>query len=55
MYYAHRDDRATPLEETMKAFDGLVKAGKVRAIGASNLSPVAHRGSQYGQPDSSVE
>jgi aryl-alcohol dehydrogenase-like predicted oxidoreductase len=39
LYYAHRDDRATPLEETMKAFDGLVKAGKVRAIGASNLSP----------------
>ena len=37
LYYAHRDDRATPLEETMKAFDGLVKAGKVRAIGASNL------------------
>jgi aryl-alcohol dehydrogenase-like predicted oxidoreductase len=39
LYYAHRDDRATPLEETMKAFDGLVKAGKVRAIGASNLAP----------------
>ncbi len=37
LYYAHRDDRAAPLEETMKAFDGLVKAGKVRAIGASNL------------------
>jgi aryl-alcohol dehydrogenase-like predicted oxidoreductase len=39
LYYAHRDDRAIPLEETMKAFDGLVKAGKVRAIGASNLVP----------------
>ena len=38
LYYAHRDDRVTPLEETMQAFDGLVKAGKVRAIGASNLS-----------------
>jgi aryl-alcohol dehydrogenase-like predicted oxidoreductase len=37
LYYAHRDDRATPLEESMKAFDSLVKAGKVRAIGASNL------------------
>jgi aryl-alcohol dehydrogenase-like predicted oxidoreductase len=37
LYYAHRDDRAAPLEETMKAFDSLVKAGKVRAIGASNL------------------
>ena len=39
LYYAHRDDRATPLEETMQAFDRLVKAGKVRAIGASNLAP----------------
>jgi aryl-alcohol dehydrogenase-like predicted oxidoreductase len=38
LYYAHRDDHATPLEEIMQAFDGLVKAGKVRAIGASNLS-----------------
>jgi len=26
LYYAHRDDRAIPLEETMKALDGLVKA-----------------------------
>jgi aryl-alcohol dehydrogenase-like predicted oxidoreductase len=38
LYYAHRDDLATPLEETMKAFDMLIKAGKVRVIGASNLS-----------------
>ncbi|MFL6353867.1 MAG: aldo/keto reductase [Bryobacteraceae bacterium] len=37
LYYAHRDDRATPIEETMEAFDRLVNAGKVRAIGASNL------------------
>ena len=37
LYYAHRDDRETPLEETMAAFDGLIRAGKVRAIGASNL------------------
>lgn len=37
LYYAHRDDRNTPLEETMRAFDRLVRAGKVRAIGASNL------------------
>jgi aryl-alcohol dehydrogenase-like predicted oxidoreductase len=37
LYYAHRDDRDTPLEETMQAFDRLVGAGKVRAIGASNL------------------
>jgi aryl-alcohol dehydrogenase-like predicted oxidoreductase len=38
IYYAHRDDLATPQEETMAAFDRLVKAGKVRVLGASNLS-----------------
>ena len=37
LFYAHRDDPQTPLEETMAAFDRLIKAGKVRAIGASNL------------------
>jgi aryl-alcohol dehydrogenase-like predicted oxidoreductase len=36
LYYAHKDDAATPLAETLAAFDRLVKAGKVRAIGASN-------------------
>ena len=36
LYYAHKDDEGTPLEETLAAFDRLVKAGKVRAIGASN-------------------
>ncbi len=38
LYYAHLDDRDTPLEETMEAFHGLVQAGKVRAVGASNLA-----------------
>jgi len=38
LYYAHKDDPATPLEETLAAFDALVRAGKVRAIGASNYS-----------------
>lgn len=37
LYYAHVDDRETPLEETMAAFDRLVQAGKVRHIGASNF------------------
>lgn len=37
LYYAHRDDPQTPLEETLEAFDRLIRAGKVRAIGASNL------------------
>jgi aryl-alcohol dehydrogenase-like predicted oxidoreductase len=38
LYQAHTDDTETPLEETLAAFDGLVKQGKVRAIGASNYS-----------------
>lgn len=36
LYYAHVDDRTTPLEESLEAFNRLVKAGKVRFIGASN-------------------
>ena len=38
LYQAHRDDPDTPLEETLGAFDDLIKAGKVRAIGASNYA-----------------
>jgi aryl-alcohol dehydrogenase-like predicted oxidoreductase len=38
LYYAHRDDPDTPQEETLDAFDALVRAGKVRVIGASNFS-----------------
>jgi len=38
LYQAHRDDPNTPLEETLSAFAELIKAGKVRAIGASNYS-----------------
>jgi aryl-alcohol dehydrogenase-like predicted oxidoreductase len=38
LYQAHRDDPQTPLEETLDAFAGLIAAGKVRAIGASNYS-----------------
>ena len=37
LYYAHVDDRTTPLEETLEAFDSLVRAGKVRYLGASNF------------------
>jgi hypothetical protein len=37
LYYAHIDDPKTPLEETLEAFDRLVKAGKVRALGASQI------------------
>ena len=38
LYYAHRDDRQVAQEESMEAFDRLVKAGKVRFLGASNLA-----------------
>jgi aryl-alcohol dehydrogenase-like predicted oxidoreductase len=37
LYLAHRDIPGTPQEETAAAFDALVKAGKVRALGASNF------------------
>lgn len=38
VYFAHLDDQATPLEETLQAFERLIKSGKVRAIGASNYT-----------------
>ena len=38
LYQAHEDDPKTPLEETLGAFADLIRAGKVRAIGASNYS-----------------
>ncbi|WP_414936794.1 aldo/keto reductase [Amycolatopsis sp. cmx-11-51] len=38
LYYAHIDDPETPIEETLRAFDALVRAGKVRYIAASNYS-----------------
>ncbi|MFI5562521.1 aldo/keto reductase [Amycolatopsis japonica] len=37
LYYVHVDDRATPLEETLAALDEIVRAGKVRQIGWSNV------------------
>ena len=39
LYYTHFDDETTPVEETLSAYDMAIKAGKVRYIGASNLSP----------------
>ena len=40
LYQSHRDDPETPLEETLSAYDALIKQGKVRAIGASNYDAV---------------
>jgi aryl-alcohol dehydrogenase-like predicted oxidoreductase len=39
LYYAHCDDLDTPQDEVAATFDRLVKAGKVRAIAASNFTP----------------
>lgn len=38
MYYTHFDDKVTPVEETLWAYDEIIKAGKVRYIAASNIS-----------------
>ncbi len=39
LYLTHFDDNSTPVEETLGAYEKLISAGKVRYIGASNLSP----------------
>jgi aryl-alcohol dehydrogenase-like predicted oxidoreductase len=38
LYFSHYDDEQTPATETLEAYDELIKAGKVRWIGASNFS-----------------
>ena len=38
LYYVHRPDPNTPIEETLRTLDELVRAGKVRHIGCSNFS-----------------
>jgi 1-deoxyxylulose-5-phosphate synthase len=38
IYYAHEPDYNTPVEETLRAFDEMVKQGKVRYLGCSNVS-----------------
>lgn len=39
LYYTHFDDNTTPVEETLSAYDEVIRAGKVRYIAASNVSP----------------
>ncbi|CEJ69333.1 General stress protein 69 [Chryseobacterium oranimense G311] len=39
LYYTHYDDNTTPVEETLSTYDEIIKAGKVKYIAASNLSP----------------
>ena len=38
LYQSHVDDDSIPVEETLQAYAGLIRAGKVRAIGASNFT-----------------
>lgn len=38
LYYAHSPDPETPIEETLRAFDDLVRSGKVRYVGCSNFA-----------------
>ncbi|WP_276498110.1 aldo/keto reductase [Pontibacter litorisediminis] len=45
LYLTHWDDDKTPVEETLGAYQKLIEAGKVRFIGASNLSPERLRAS----------
>ncbi len=55
LYQEHFDDEVTPVEETMEAFATLIRQGKVRAVGASNISPARLQASfaasaQHGWP-----
>jgi aryl-alcohol dehydrogenase-like predicted oxidoreductase len=38
LYLSHRPDPQTPIEETLRAYESLIRAGKVRAIGSSNAT-----------------
>lgn len=39
VYQTHYDDEVTGIEETLRAYEDLIKEGKVRYVGASNISP----------------
>ncbi len=43
LYLSHKPDPKTPIEETLRAYEALLKAGKVRAIGASNSTAAGLR------------
>ena len=38
LYQTHYDDESTPIEETLEAYDEIIRSGKVRAIGTSNMT-----------------
>ncbi|MFG3115507.1 aldo/keto reductase [Streptomyces sp. NPDC048197] len=55
LYYAHRRDPATPIEETVGAMSQLVQAGLVRHIGLSEVSPATLRKAHAVHPVSAVQ
>ncbi|OFW14634.1 MAG: aldo/keto reductase [Acidobacteria bacterium RIFCSPLOWO2_12_FULL_67_14] len=55
LYYQHRLDPKTPIEETVGAMAGLVKAGKVRCIGLSEVGPGTIRRAHATHPLSAVQ
>ena len=55
LYYLHRKDPATPIEETVGAMGDLVKAGKVRAIGLSEVSADTLKRAHKTHPISAVQ
>jgi aryl-alcohol dehydrogenase-like predicted oxidoreductase len=55
LYYAHRRDPATPVEETVGAMASLVQAGKVRLLGLSEVSPATLRAAHAVHPIAAVQ
>jgi len=55
LYYQHRPDPATPIEETIGAMAELVRAGKVRYLGLSEASPVDIRRAHAVHPISALQ
>jgi aryl-alcohol dehydrogenase-like predicted oxidoreductase len=55
LYYLHRVDPATPIEETVGAMVGLVQAGKVRYLGLSEVSPATVRRANAIHPIAAVQ
>jgi aryl-alcohol dehydrogenase-like predicted oxidoreductase len=55
LFYYHRPDRATPIAETLGAMNELVAAGKVRAIGVSNVDAAQLREAAAAAPLAAVQ
>ncbi len=55
LYYLHRVDPKTPIEESVRAMAGLVKEGKVRHVGLSEVSPTTLRRAHAVHPITAVQ